>query len=192
MKTVENSNLEISRSNKPIQNENNSKFKTKLIAFMKNNKAATVLSVLLLVVIIWFSFKIHINENKFNSEKTQLISLYENKIDSLQIKHIEFVTEVLSWSVRSELLRNNTENLNQLLTVFVKASGADLVQILNNEDKIVLLSTNKKFEGLSYSGLLDFEINKTMVLEDSGVVKIFTPIMGFNSMIGILIVEFRK
>jgi hypothetical protein len=31
-----------------------------------------------------------------------------------------------------------------------------------------------------------------MVLEDGGVVKIITPVMGFNNMIGILIVELRK
>jgi Ca2+/Na+ antiporter len=192
MNTEEKNNLEETNNGEPIQNENQSKFKAKLIAFLKNNKAASVLTVLLLVVFMWFSIKIRMNEKNFNNEKTQLITQYESKIDSLQIKHLEFATEVFSWSVRSELLRNNTENLNQLLTVFVKESGADLVQIVNSEDKIIILSSDKKFEGVSYSGLLNFEIKKTMVLEDGGVVKIITPVMGFNNMIGILIVELRK
>jgi len=192
MKTEEKNNLEETKNGEPIQNENQSKFKVKLVAFLKNNKAAAVLTVLLLVVFIWFCIKIRINEKNYNNEKTQLITQYESKIDSLQIKHLEFATEVFSWSVRSELLRENTENLNQLLTVFVKQSGADLVQLINPENKIVLLSSDKKFEGVSYTGLINFEIKKTVVLEDVGVVKIITPVMGFNNMIGILIVELRK
>ncbi len=190
MNTEEKNNLAETNDSEPIKKQ--SKFKGKLVAFFKNNKAATVLTVLLLVVFVWFSIKIRINEKKFNNEKTQLITQYESKIDSLKIKHLKFATEVFSWSVRSELLRNNTENLNQLLTVFVKESGADLVQLVNSEDKMVLLSSDKKFEGVSYSGLLNFEIKKTVVLEDGGVVKIITPVMGFNKMIGILIVELKS
>ena len=190
MSTKEKNNLVDTNVQEPIKNQ--SKFKAKIVAFFKNNKAATALTVILLVVFIWFSIKIRINEKNFKNEKTQLITQYESKIDSLQIKHLTFATEVFSWSVRSELLRKNTENLNQLLTIFVKESGSDLVQIVNVEDKLVLLSSNKKFEGATYAGFLNFEIKKTVVLEESGVVKIITPIMGFNKMIGILIVELRK
>jgi len=167
-------------------------FRHKLIAFLKNNKAATVLSILLIIAVVWFTIKLRYNERIFNNEKEQLVNQYEFTIDSLQIKHLKFATEVFSWSVRSELLRNNAENLNQLLSVFVKESGADLVQIVNSEDKMVLLSSDKKFEGASYAGLLNFELNDTAILEEEGVVKIITPVMGFNNKIGILIVEIRK
>ena len=187
MSTVEKNNLV-----ETSQSKTKNTFKEKIVGFFKNNKVATVLTVLLLVVFIWFSIKIRINEKNFNNEKTQLITQYESKIDSLQIKHLEFATEVFSWSVRSELLRENTENLNQLLTVFIKESGADLVQIVNSEDKIVMLSSDKKYEGVIYSGHLNFEIKKTVVIEEGGIVKIITPVMGFNNMIGILIVELGK
>lgn len=190
MNTEEKNNLAETNDSEPNKNKN--KFKHKLVAFSKNHKAATVLVILLLVVLVWFSIKIRINEKNFNNEKTQLITQYESKIDSLQINHLVFATEVFSWAVRSELLRENTENLNQLLTVFVKGSSADLVQIVNPEDKMVLLSSDTKFEGVSYSDSLNFEIKNTMVLEKEGVVKIITPVMGYNKMIGILIVELRK
>lgn len=164
----------------------------KLVAFLKNHKAATVLVVLLVVVFIWLSVIIRVNESNFNNEKTQLIAQYESKIDSLKIKHLEFATEVFSWSVRSELLRNNTENLSQLLTIFIKESGADLVQLINPEDKMVLLSSDKKFEGNPYSGNLDFESDNLIVLKEGGAVKIITSVMGFNNKIGVLIVELKK
>lgn len=190
MNLDEKNNLEANNDSEPIKNQ--SKYKGKLVAYFKNNKAATVLTVLLLVVFIWFFIKIRINEKKFSNEKTQLITQYESKIDSLQIKHLEFATEVFSWSVRSELLRENTENLNQLLTVFVKQSGADLVQLINTENKMVLLSSDKKFEGNPYAGNLNFELKESTVIKEEGFVKIITPVMGFNNMIGILIVELRN
>lgn len=191
MNTEEKNNSE-NIENEITQTESKITFKDKLIAFFKNNKAATVLTIALLVVFIWLSVKIRINEKNFNNEKTQLITQYESKIDSLQIKYLKFATEVFSWSVRSELLRKNTENLNQLLTVFVKESGADLVQLINPEDKMVLLSSDKKFEGIPYAGNLDFEIKETVVLKEEVSVKIITPVMGFNNKIGILVVELKQ
>lgn len=171
--------------------ESKSTFKNKLITFFKNNKAAFVLTIVLLVVFIWFSYKIRINEKKFNDEKTELITQYESKIDSLQITQLEFATKVFSWSVRSELIRKNTENLNQLLTIFVKESGADLVQLINPEDNMVLLSSDKKFEGNPYTGNLDFELKESTVIKEKNNVKIITPVMGFNDKIGILVVELK-
>ena len=96
MSTVEKNNL-VETSHSKTKNT----FKEKIVGFFKNNKVATVLTVLLLVVFIWFSIKIRINDKTFNNEKIQLITQYESKIDSLQIKHLEFATEVFSWSVRS-------------------------------------------------------------------------------------------
>ncbi len=188
MKTKEENKPEESKK-EALQDENPKKSNNKFLAFLKNNKAATFLSLLLVAVFIWFYVKMEINEKKYNNEKTQLISQYESRIDSLQINHLEFATKVFSWSVRSELLRNNTENINQLLTVFVKESGADLVQIVNPEDKMVLLSTDKKYEGSLYSGDLNGELNNSIVSEKSNELEIRTQIMGLNKMIGVLIVK---
>ncbi|WP_322548937.1 hypothetical protein [Flavobacterium psychraquaticum] len=187
MSTVEKNNLV-----ETSQSKTKNTFKEKIVGFFKNNKVATVLTVLLLVVFIWFSIKIRINEKNFNNEKTQLITQYESKIDSLQIKHLEFATEVFSWSVRSELLRENTENLNQLLTVFVQQSGADLVQLVNPKDNIVLLSSDKKFEGTSLETSAFSNLTSTTVYTEANSVKLVSPVMGFNDKIGVLLVVLNK
>ena len=172
MSTVEKNNLV-----ETSQSKTKNTFKEKIVGFFKNNKVATVLTVLLLVVFIWFSIKIRINEKNFNNEKTQLITQYESKIDSLQIKHLEFATEVFSWSVRSELLRNNTENLNQLLSIFVRQSGADLVQLVNPKDNIVLLSSDKKFEGTTLETTAFSNLTNTKVYTKEILVKIVSHVM---------------
>lgn len=174
------------------QNEGKSQFSKKLIAFLKKHIAATVLLIILAISIIWFTLQLRINENNFNNEKAQLTNNYELTIDSLEINHLKFATEVFSWSVRSELLRNNAENLNQLLKAFVVKSGADLVQIIDSKDMMVILSSDKKYEGVLYSGVIDSGLTDTVINEEDGVVKIITPVMGFNSMIGILVVTMNK
>ncbi|HAX94705.1 MAG TPA: hypothetical protein DCY25_12355, partial [Bacteroidales bacterium] len=94
-------------------------FNAKLALFLKKNLASVILFVALIVSSIWFTAKIKNNSNHFENVKAQIISKYETELDSLQVKHMEFAAMVFSWSIRSELIRNNTENLNQLLTVFV-------------------------------------------------------------------------
>ncbi|HBE43844.1 MAG TPA: hypothetical protein DDW27_22140 [Bacteroidales bacterium] len=89
------------------------------------------------------------------------------------------------------MLRNNMENLNQLLTVFVQESSASLVQIVNPETRMVILSSDKKYEGKEYSGEVNFEINQPVVVKDDQMISIITPIMGFSNRIGVLIVEVK-
>ena len=170
----------------------NVKPRVKLKSYFKKNLVPLLLAFVLLVVLIWSSIKISVDAKRYENEKTQLITVYETQMDSLQVKHLEFASTVFSWSVRSELLRNNVENLSQLLTTFVKESGADLVQLVNPENKIILLSSDKKFEGNTYNQNLDFEIENTVVFKQDGVIRIVTPVMGFNSTIGILIIELKN
>ena len=162
----------------------------KVSDFFKRNIPAVVLALLLILVFIWFSVKIDNNKNHFENEKIQLITKYETERDSLQINNLVFASSVFSWSIRSEMLRNNMENLNQLLTVFVKKSGANVVQLVNPDTKIVLVSSDEKFEGNPYPGKLDYELSDPIVLKEASGVRILTPVMGFNNTIGILVVEF--
>lgn len=164
----------------------------KFITFLKNNKAVFFLGVILIFVIVWFYAKLQMNEASFKQKKNQIITTYESKIDSLKIDHVKFATEVFSWSVRSELIRENIENLNQLLTVFVKKSGVDLVQLISPKDKIVLLSSDKKFEGNSSLDADFSELTSTIVLNKENSVEIISPVMGFNDKIGVLIVELKS
>lgn len=165
--------------------------KLKVLNFLKKNIAAVVLTILLLLVYFWFSAKINNNKNHFENEKVQMITRYETERDSLQIKSLEFASSVFSWSIRSEMLRNNMENLNQLLTVFVQESAANLVQVVNPETREVILSSDKKFEGTEYDTDVNFEINQSVVIKNDQNIRIITPIMGFSNRIGILIVELK-
>lgn len=168
------------------------KLKGKVMTFIIKNIVAVILVVVLVVVYIWLSVKISVNTKHYETEKTLIITKYETEKDSLQIKGLEFASTIFSWSVRSELLRDNKENLNQLLTTFVKESDADLVQLVSPDDKQILLSSDKKYEGTQYTKEINFEINEPVVMKDDQGVSILIPVMGFSNRIGVLVVEVRK
>lgn len=175
----------------------------KFLDFIKRNIIAVVLAVILIIVLIWYSVKIRANEKQYEKEQTELITKFENERsalltkyeiekDSMQFRNLESSSKIFSWSVRSELLRNNTENLNQLFNAFVKESGADLVQLVDPETNIITLSSDKKFEGLEYNQKTDFSLTEQQTLMVEGGIKIITPVMGLNSPLGILIVQIDK
>jgi cell division protein FtsL len=159
-----------------------------VVNLMKNNKLSLFLVVCLAVVFIGLTLQNSSERKQFEQEKSALVTAYARQIDSLRIEQITFATEVFSWSVRSELLRNNTENLNQLLTVFVQQSGANLVQVITTADKVILLSSDKKFEGTSVEDTTLLGLSKTTVQREANTVTIMSPIMGFNDKLGVLLV----
>jgi Ca2+/Na+ antiporter len=171
-----------------------------ILTFIKKNIVSVLLVLALIIVIIWFSAKNNQDNKQFEKVKTELITqsknersaliaTYESEKDSLQLLNLEAAAKIFSWSVRSELLRNNTENLNQLVNAFVKESGADLVQLIDPETNKIILSSDKKFEGSEYSQKIDFGLKEPHTLKENDGIKIITPIMGLNTALGILIVQ---
>ncbi len=196
----ENNNHNEKSNEKVVKNDNSN---NKFLDFLKKNIVAVSLALILIIVLIWYSVKISAIEEQYEEEKTELvtksenersalITKYESEKDSLQISNLESSSKIFSWAVRSELMRNNTENLNQLLNAFVKESGADLVQLLDPETNIVILSSDKKFEGIEYAKKLDYAITEQQTLMEEGGIKIITPVMGLNSALGFLIVQIDK
>ena len=161
-------------------------FGNRTLNFLKAHLLSVVLSLLLIVGYAWFSVEKTAQKKQFIQEKSALILEQANTIDSLKMNHLKFATEVFSWSVRSELIRENTENLSQLLTFFVKDSGADLVQLIDPKNQKILLSSDKKFEGNQSSENNLVEINNTIMIRNQNSFKILSPIMGFNDKIGVL------
>ncbi|MFN3757393.1 MAG: hypothetical protein ACK4RM_10585 [Flavobacterium sp.] len=163
--------------------------KDRFINFIMKHKLSVFLFLCLVVVFSWLTIKNSSQQKQFQRDKSELITLYKYRVDSLKVEHLKFATEVFSWSVRSELMRDNTENLNQLLTVFVQQSGADLVQIVHPTSNLVLISSDKKFEGSESTESDLANLTQTRITNQEQTIKIVTPVMGFNDKIGVLLVE---
>ena len=90
------------------------------VVFIKKHLIVTILALALIITIIWSTAKNKASTDQADNRETELILKHETERYAMQINNLEFVSIMFSWAVRSELLRNNKENLNQLLTIFIQ------------------------------------------------------------------------
>lgn len=96
----------------------------------------------------------------------------------------------LVWTVRSEMLRGNYEQVNQYLTQFVKEPNMKELLVARTDGSIVA-ATNKQREGTSITALFPPEIVQVNAItvttgqDDTWLVS--APIMGLNDKLGVLV-----
>ena len=191
----ENTDVEKVKAKKKQQNTGGvqkTTFMQKSWNVIKKHPLSFVLFIALVVCVVWATYRINSDKKQYEKDKIELTTKYEIQIDSLELKSIEFSSTVFSWSVRSELLRENVENLNQLLTVYVKESNANLVQLVNLEDKIITISSDKQYEGNSFVIPANTDLTKQRTVVSDSKMTVYTPVMGYTGSIGLLIVEILK
>ena len=114
--------------------------------------------------------------------------------DSQYNKEEERFGQVLSWAVRSELIRNNLDTIDQYLSEIVKMRDTEKV-VLIGEDGQLLISTDKRLEDSEGGDIYPDEIlnlrNITIKSDVDGKKLLVVPIMGLNNRIGTVIVSYN-
>jgi len=155
------------------------------------HKLITFLIAVIVILSLWAFIKISLLENKFKKDTLKLKSDYENKIDSLTTKQLMLSSKVFSWAIRSELTRENKEQVNQFFLNFIKEPGVSKVEFVNALDGRVMLSTNKKDEGLVFPNQVALATTETINYRNDSVLSIVSPVMGLNNKLGILVIEYN-
>jgi len=155
------------------------------------HKLITFLIAVIVILSLWAFIKISLLENKFKKDTLKLKSDYENKIDSLTTKQLMLSSKVFSWAIRSELTRENKEQVNQFFLNFIKEPGVSKVEFVNALDGRVMLSTNKKDEGLVFPNQVALATNETINYRNDSVLSIVSPVMGLNNKLGVLVIEYN-
>ena len=155
------------------------------------HKLITFLIAVIVILSLWAFIKISLLENKFKKDTLKLKSDYENKIDSLTTKQLMLSSKVFSWDIRSELTRENKEQVNQFFLNFIKEPGVSKVEFVNALDGRVMLSTNKKDEGLVFPNQVALATTETINYRNDSVLSIVSPVMGLNNKLGVLVIEYN-
>ncbi|MBW6498027.1 MAG: hypothetical protein K0B09_06550 [Bacteroidales bacterium] len=164
----------------------------KTLAFLNKHKLPFALLLALLVVFIFFTIKTKNLTKEHFVKQQKLIEHYDLAIDSLQISNVELAVKAFSWAVRSELLRDNIEQVNQIFVSFVQEPGIVNVKLVNPGTAIVTLSTNKKEEGSPFENVSLLQADEQIVTFTDNHILAITPIMGMNVKLGVLVVEVQK
>ncbi|GFZ91452.1 hypothetical protein GCM10011531_23950 [Aquaticitalea lipolytica] len=159
--------------------------------FLLKHIVKVILLLLVIVVFIWSRIQISSLKSDFNQQKTEITKKYELKLDSLNIARMELTAKTFSWAVRSELQRQNKEQVELFFYDFIKSPQIEKLQYINSDNSTIELSTNKKEEGLIATSDF-FKTNDQLTKSDSTSFKIATPIMGLNKKLGVVVIEVKK
>ena len=157
--------------------------KVKVLRYFKNS-LILILTVLLIVLWFWKNNQMATLKSGAND------LLVQNKTDGLKQ-----LSQAYIWSVRKELMTNNIEQINLYSIDMIKEKGFQSI-IICNKKGTVISATNKKQEGKPFSSFgkeeyLQLQETKVESLNDSTLV-VASPIMGFNSKLGTLVIEYQN
>jgi len=182
----------LSTDNKSENQENKKVIKkSKFGAFILRHKLVFSLLIVIVVISLWSFIKITLIENQFKKDTLKLRSDYENKLDSITTKNLMLTSKVFSWAIRSELTRENKEQVNQFFLSIIKERGVSKVEFVRAPDGKITLSTNKKDEGSIYTNQVALMSNETINFKTDSVLNVVTPVMGLNNKLGVLVIEYN-
>jgi hypothetical protein len=177
-----------------------SKFKkfTQWVIDHRNTIIPIFLIFILIITIAFYQIKISTIESNFIIEKDKyqkefkakednLKKSYEISIDSINLDNAYRISTIFSWSVRSELLRGNTEQVAILMNQFIKTPGIEEVSLIDPKDYKIILSTNKKIEGEPYKNVKVLKKPNNFIKDNQAVI----PIYGINELIGYLVFNYQ-
>ncbi|MDD2271586.1 MAG: hypothetical protein PHP95_07610 [Desulfuromonadaceae bacterium] len=125
-----------------------------------------------------------------NSAKTQVTEQANRIIAEQNTSYLRLVAVPLTWAVRSEMIRNNYDQVNQYLSQFVKEKNMKEI-IVAKPDGTIVVATNKKREGTSVTSIFPLPVlqeDKTVVTaQENGDIMVVSPVMGLSSKLGVLI-----
>lgn len=159
------------------------------IKFIVKNHLTLTFVLVIVIILIWAVAKMTGMEKSSLSEKQQLVSFYESSLDSLTFTSMELTAKVLAWAVRSEMIRENMDQVDQFFNTFVKEPNISKIQLIDPVTSKIIKSTDKKEEGNVIENTLILQAERTYHLSSESADKIISPVMGLDLRIGVLVIE---
>ncbi len=160
--------------------------------YIMNHKMIFFLLLALIAVFLWAFIKTTIMKNKFEKQTLEIKKQCENKIDSITAQQMELTSKTFAWAIRSEITRDNKEQVNQFFAGFIKESGVIKIQFVDAISSKVLLSTDKKDEGSMFEDKIALLTNNTIHFNNDSILHVITPVMGLNTKLGVLVIQYLK
>lgn len=173
-------------NNAPPQKEN------KIITYLKNNRTFTAALAIILILLVWMIINGWSHRKSIRAEHEKLektIQDYEMRIDSLHQNGFENLLRIFAWSVRSELLRNNLEEVGRYANELLQISGIQKVSLADPSTRLIIFSTDKKEEGQPAMETVFVDIPGLRSKRDGNQIQTLLPVMGVDRKLAILIVE---
>lgn len=167
------------------------------VHFIKTKLTLSLLFLAIIaIVIIWF-WKNHQINNVKESSQQQINNVKETsqtQFTEKQSETLKLFAKPYVWAVRKEMLIKNYQQVNLYASDMIHENNFQSIMISDAEG-IIISSTDKKFEGQQLKTIVKPEYlssdSTTIHQVNDSLIILNSPIMGFNSKLGVLTV-YRK
>ena len=134
-------------------------------------------------------------QKQLDSERALVTQQAREQADKQYKAEEERFAQVLSWAVRSELIRNNIDQIGIYLNDVVKQINANRI-VLISEKGDLLVSTDKRLEDVKGSDVYSKDVTNehkiTIKSDVDGKKLVVAPISDFNKRIAVLVISYNR
>lgn len=178
--------------NTPAKKSEDSKGKTTATKtatpFWKKHFLKLFLVLLLIVSVIWGWVANNQLQKEHKKEITELNEAHDQAIQKLYKLKNKEIAQTLALAVRSELIDENKDQVNQYFLQIIKQPSVEKVMLIDHNSGKITLSTNKKDEGSNFDDAKLFKTKDVITVKKDGNWYTATPIMGLNNQLAVIVI----
>lgn len=187
---MENKKLPPTEGDHPRQEDSPPKKKKGFMGWVQRHALASLLLVLLIIGGIYALIRINAIERQSRTQQQEMVTQYENRLDSLKIAGMERAVRTLSWAIRSEMSRQNLEQVDQFFSTFINEPDVHRLRLIDPSTGDVILSTDRNDQNTRITQARILQAEEVFTIRQDSIAEIVSPIMGLSSRLGILVVDF--
>jgi hypothetical protein len=143
----------------------------------------------LIISVLWGVLKVNRLEKAHSNALEQINLDHQVQLDSMALVNASQVISSLTWAVRSEMTRDNMEQVNTYFIQLIKEPSIETIQLVDHSTGNVLLSTNKKDEGTVLKNEFILSVKAPISkLQDKRIISA-APVYGLSEQLGVLVIE---
>jgi len=188
METKNDQNDSVSKPDNQKGENNGNTFKG-LVRFVKKQQLLITILVGLIAIICVYIWK----DTAARKQKETIVEKASLRLMEKNNEMLVLLCKPLIWVTRSEMLRNNLEEVSIFTADLVKEKNFQYIHLIDPEGNVII-STNKKLEGQPAGDLFGQDILST----DSTIVRpgegnsliVAAPVMGYDRRLGTIILNY--
>lgn len=171
-----------------------------MLTHLKKHVWYILASILLFISLVWITISLFSAKSDYETSltaKENELALQDSThrfvLDSLQKTRVEQISTIFSWSVRSELTRENLEQIDQLFRKFIKESGVKRVELIDETSHKVVMSSDRKTENEEIpSDNPMWNLSDMQITDNGDELLVLVPLMDLNKKVGVLRIIYAK
>ena len=164
--------------------------KNSFLLFIKKNPVlVTILMGILAVLVVYFW-----KDFEGERQRKEIVKVATLQIEEKNQEMMMLIAKPLVWSIRSEMLRGNLEQVDMFTTDMVRERNFQYIYLIEPNGNI-LISTDKKMEGQQFEEIFEQNIlgveSRIVFPEEENILIMAAPVMGYDRRLATLVVAYR-